>query len=164
MKSIISIIFIFAISSSAFAYETGESGRLQDVQTATVLARRVVASQEATRTEQGIGSGLGAVLGGLAAAKIGQGNGRIAAGAIGAVVGGLLGNKATSVLTASTNSVEYILRLENGRTKALVQKEGEGMEVAVGEQVYLLDGQITRAIRADVASTQRSGGYRQSSF
>lgn len=151
MKHLIAIIAAFVFAAPVFAYEVGESGRLQDVQMATVLAKRTVSSKEATSADNTVGTGLGALLGGLAGHKLGHGGkGKLAAAAVGAVVGGYAGNKATHAATVSASS-EYILRFDNGRTVALVQKEGEGTDLIPGDRVYLLNGRITRAIRAEVA-------------
>jgi outer membrane lipoprotein SlyB len=87
------------------------------------VAYGVVESVRPVRVEEdhgAIGAVAGAVVGGVLGNEIGGGLGRAAATVAGAVAGGIGGNALEHRLTRD-NSEEVIVRLNNGRTVAVVQ-------------------------------------------
>lgn len=119
-------------------FSRSEAGRAQNVQFGTVTSVRGVDIQnDNTR----IATGTGAVLGGLAGSTIGGGRGAVAGTVAGAVAGGAIGNR---VASRTTPGVEVTVRLEDGRTLAVVQG-GSPDEFRVGDNVRVTsDGTTTR--------------------
>jgi outer membrane lipoprotein SlyB len=109
-------------------FSRSEAGRAQTVQFGTVISVRGVDIQNDNRA---VATGTGAVLGGLAGSTIGGGRGAAAATVAGAVAGGAVGNQ---VAARTTPGVEVTVRLENGRTVAVVQG-GSPNEFRVGDNV-----------------------------
>jgi outer membrane lipoprotein SlyB len=109
-------------------FSRSEAGRAQTVQFGTVISVRGVDIQNDNRA---VATGTGAVLGGLAGSTIGGGRGAAAATVAGAVAGGAVGNQ---VAARTTPGVEVTVRLENGRTLAVVQG-GSPNEFRVGDNV-----------------------------
>ena len=90
---------------------------------------------EGTKTP--IGSGAGAIAGGVAASSIGHGTGSAVAAVIGAVAGGLLGAAAEEGLTR-TQGVEITVREDDGSMRAYVQEVEENEIFRVGERVRIM--------------------------
>ncbi len=119
-------------------FSRSEAGRAQNVQFGTVVSVRGVDIQNDNRA---VATGTGAVLGGLAGSTIGGGRGAVAGAVAGTVAGGAIGN---SVAGRTTAGVEVTVRLENGRTLAVVQG-GSPNEFRVGDNVRVTsDGTTTR--------------------
>jgi outer membrane lipoprotein SlyB len=89
------------------------------------------------------GSGLGAVIGGLAGIvvgnQIGQGNGKVLAKVAGAAGGAYVGNRVEKRVRATT-SYEVRVRLDNG-TETTVTQEVQPA-VAVGDPVKIVNGRV----------------------
>ncbi len=94
-------------------------------------------------TNEGQGSGAGAVIGGLAGAalgsNIGRGNTRTLASIAGAVGGGLLGNSIEKS-RRQTASYELTLRMDDGTTRMIVFDTMPSWRI--GDQVQLVSGAI----------------------
>jgi outer membrane lipoprotein SlyB len=107
-----------------------------------------VSNVEVLRTpEQGRGSGVGAVLGGVAGAvvghQIGGGRGRDAATVVGAVGGAVAGNaieKSRNTTVSETYRVS--IQLDNGSFRAFDVPSSGGLRV--GDRVRIENGQISR--------------------
>lgn len=124
-------------------YERGEARRAMSVEYGTVESVRAV-KLEGTKTPVGVVAG--AAVGGVAGSTVGGGSGRAIATVIGAVAGGVAGAAVEEGVTRKPG-VEVTVRLDSGRTLAVVQEdEGEGLRV--GERVrVLVDRGTTRVAR-----------------
>jgi len=98
----------------------------------------------------GVGNGLGAVLGTATGAvlgdKVGGGTGRYIATAVGAVAGGVVGGMVGDQMD-SRYGVEVVVKLNNGQSVAAVLPQNESLSVlGAGQAVNVLygaNGQIT---------------------
>lgn len=107
-----------ATSQSATAYSRSQVQQTQDVQLGTVESVRNVTIEG---TKSHIGTGAGAILGGIGGNAIGGGRGKAAATIGGVLLGGLIGAAIEEGATRQAG-VEIVVRLDNGRTIAVVQK------------------------------------------
>lgn len=118
----------------------GAARQASTVRPGVVTAARDVNIQGSDRN--GIGTGAGAVIGGLLGSQVG---GRGTTQAIGAVGGAVLGGLAGSTATRAANSARgyaYIVRFDNGESREIVQ----------GADVYIAPGTPVNVIfRADGA-------------
>ena len=121
-------------------YEVGSVGQAASATPATVVSWRYV---HVAGTES-VGTTVGAVAGGAAGSAIG-GNTRVnIIGAVGgALIGGLAGGAIEGGLT-SQKGIEYVIEVQNGGLKTIVQ--GPGPQFAVGQRVLLLQGNPARLI------------------
>lgn len=115
-------------------YERTEARRVYEVKMGVVQHVRAVKLEG---TESGIGAAAGGAIGGIAGSKAGNGKGSAVGAVIGAVVGGLAG-AATEEIGTRKAGVEVTVRLDSGRTIALVQ-EDNGENFTVGERVRILE-------------------------
>ncbi len=127
---------------SSNTFTRSEAGRAQSVEWGTIEALRAVNIQN---DQRGVATATGAVLGGIAGSTLGSGNRANAAGATaGAVAGGAAGNAMAGRTTAG---VEFTVRLESGRTVAVVQPDSLN-DYRVGDRVRVTsDGVTTRVSR-----------------
>jgi outer membrane lipoprotein SlyB len=91
------------------------------------------------------GTAIGAGLGGLAANRVGQGNGRIAAVLIGSAIGGTIGNRFANG-PQYRDATEIIVHIDQGPVVAVVQ-ENDGADLRIGDKVRLIGGASTRVVR-----------------
>jgi len=119
---------------SGDTYTREEARAVQIVRMGTITALRPVRI-EGTKTP--IGTGAGAVVGGIGGSTIGSGRGSAVAAVIGAVAGGLLG-AATEEGITRTQGVEITVREDDGTMRAYVQEVAEGEIFRVGERVRIL--------------------------
>jgi outer membrane lipoprotein SlyB len=131
-----------ASSLSGSAYERRQGRTVQDVQMGVVEHVRVV---QIEGTKSGIGSGAGAVIGGTAGGNAGGGRGsvgRVVGGVAGAVVGGVAGALTEEGVTRQ-KGLEITVKLDSGRTIAIVQAADE--DFVVGDRIRVLSGSgVTR--------------------
>ncbi len=125
-----------ASSLTGESYSRGAARSVQEVDFGTVVAVRAV-SIEGTKTP--VGAGAGAIIGGLAGSTLGGGRGSDIAAVAGAVAGGLAGAAAEEGLTRKPG-VEVTVRLDSGRTIAIVQAAAPNESFAVGDRVRVLYG------------------------
>ena len=93
--------------------------------------------------DSGTGTVAGAALGGLGGSTIGGGNGSAAMAIVGAVAGGLIGNR----VEANANhkpGYEITVKLDNGELRAITQLADEMFRP--GERVRLLSNGITTRV------------------
>jgi len=96
------------------------------------------------RTDGVVGTGAGAIVGGIAASTIGRGTGQDLATALGAVAGGVVGSRVEERSTRRQGQ-EIMVRLDNGEVISLVQEVENGQFFRPGERVRLLQsGGTTR--------------------
>jgi len=120
-------------SQSGSAYTRGEARTAQQVQLGTVVSVRDV---QIEGTKSNIGTGIGAVAGGLGGSYLGKSPRGTALGALGgAVAGGLLGSVAEEGLTKQAG-LQITVRLDNGQVMAITQ--GADEPFAAGERVQIL--------------------------
>ena len=115
-------------------YERAEARRVYEVQMGVVEHVRPVRLEV---TKSGIGTAAGAAVGGVGGSEIGHGGGSMIGAVIGAVAGGLAGS-AIEESTTKKPGIEITLRLDSGRTIAVMQ-EDSGEQFAVGDRVRLLE-------------------------
>jgi outer membrane lipoprotein SlyB len=121
-------------------YYRGETLRAQDVRLGVVESVRPVLIEG---RDTGVGTVGGAALGGIAGSQIGAGTGSVAAAIGGAILGGVLGN-AIERDSSRRNGVEVTVRLDGGRTIAVVQ-EDIGERFRPGDRVRVVsDGYASR--------------------
>ncbi len=116
------------------SYSRDEARAVQTVRYGTIEALRPV-KLEGTKTP--IGSGAGAVVGGIAGSGVGGGRGSAVAAVIGAVAGGLLGAAAEEGITRA-QGVEITVREDDGNMRAYVQEVEPNQVFSVGQRVRIL--------------------------
>ncbi|TCJ14931.1 glycine zipper 2TM domain-containing protein [Parasulfuritortus cantonensis] len=115
-------------------YQRSDARRVYEVKMGVVESVRNVKIEG---SKSGVGTATGAVVGGVAGSNIGQGKGAIVGAVLGAVAGGVAG-KAIEEHATKTNGLELTVRLDSGRTIAIVQ-EDTGESFRVGDRVRLLE-------------------------
>lgn len=115
-------------------YQRVEARRVYEVKMGVVESVRAVKLEG---TGSGVGTAAGAAVGGIAGSGAGNGKGSAVGAVLGAVVGGLAGAAAEEGITRKTGQ-EITIRLDSGRTIAVVQ-EDTGEKFATGDRVRMLD-------------------------
>ncbi|SDI71261.1 glycine zipper 2TM domain-containing protein [Billgrantia gudaonensis] len=116
-------------------YRGNQAGAEQTVRFGTIQALRQVQIQADSRAGGIVGSGGGAVIGGLLGNQVGGGSGRTLATAAGAIVGSVAGSK----IEESANRVtawEMEIQRDDGMNVVVVQKADQAFEV--GQRVRLI--------------------------
>ena len=121
-------------------YSTGSVGQVSQAQGCTVVSVR----QIKVSTQNGAGTAIGGIAGGIAGSQIGGGNTAHLLGAVGgAILGGFAGNAAQEGLT-SQQGYEYIVRLDNGNTVSTTQ--GADVLLNPGQRCQIIFGNPARII------------------
>ncbi len=115
-------------------YQRSETRRVYEVKMGVVEHVRAVKLEG---TGSGVGSVAGGAIGGIAGSEVGRGKGSAVGAVLGAVVGGIAGAAAEEGMTRKPG-LEITVRLDNGRTIAVVQ-EDTGEQFARGDRVRLLE-------------------------
>lgn len=120
-------------------YERSEARQAYEVKMGVVESVRAVRLEG---TDSGVGTVAGGVVGGVAGSEVGGGKGQVVGAVLGAVLGGLAG-AATEEAVTRKQGIEITVRLDSGRTIAVVQ-EDTGEPFAAGDRVRLLEsgGQV----------------------
>ena len=114
-------------------YQRGEVRQVQEVRMGVVdNVRRVTI--EGTRS--GVGSTAGGVIGGVAGSEIGGGKGSIVGAVVGVVAGGIAGQAIEEGATRKTG-LEITVRMDSGRTIAIVQEDKDD-DFVPGDRVRVL--------------------------
>lgn len=121
-------------TQSGSTYSTSEARRPMSVQMATVQAIRDVRIE--TTRQPGVGTGAGAIVGGIAGSNIGQGKGAAIGTVLGALAGGVAGSYGEKGFGTKAG-LEITVRTDDGQTFAIVQEAG-GDQFAVGQRVRVL--------------------------
>lgn len=128
-----------ASSNSGNVYKRGEARTVQTVKMGVVESVRLV-KLEGTKTP--IGTGAGAVVGGVAGSTLGGGRGQVITTVLGALAGGLAGSAAEEGLTRK-DGVEITVKLDSGNMIAVVQEADE--EFNPGDRIRVLEANgVTR--------------------
>ena len=122
-----------ASSMSSGAYSRDTARQMQTVYYGTVDSVRTV-QIEGTKTP--VGTGAGAVAGGILGNQVGGGSGRALATLGGALIGGVAGSAAEEGITRQPG-YEIVVRLDNGRTISVVQ--AADIAFAPGERVRVIE-------------------------
>lgn len=121
---------------SSNVYSGAAVGEASTTYPGVIISARGVTVEDKEYLEQ---NGLGIIGGGLGGAylgsKIGKGEGNALATVGGAVAGAVAGAFAEKALK-SQNAMEYVVALENGESKTVVQ--GPDPTLAVGQKVWLM--------------------------
>jgi len=126
---------------SGESYSRSEARTVQTVEYGTIEHLRPV-QIEGTKTP--IGAGAGAAVGGIAGSSIRGGKTGQVMTVIGAVAGGLAGAAIEEGVTRTTG-VEITLKMDDGRTIAVVQRLSPNERYSVGDRVRVISsGQATR--------------------
>ena len=123
-----------ASNLSGDTYSRSEARTTQQVEFGEIIILRTV-QIEGTKTP--VGAGAGAVVGGIAGSTVGRGKGSSIMAVIGAVAGGMAGAAVEEGVTRS-QGVEITVRLDSGRTVAIVQALSPHEKFAVGDQVRVI--------------------------
>lgn len=124
-----------ASSLSGASYSRDQARVAQEVEYGRVEAVRAVAIEG---TKSNIGTGAGAIAGGVAGAGIGSGSTTRTVGALaGAIIGGMAGAAAEEGITRQ-DGLEITVRLDSGRTIAVVQ--AADVQFRPGDRVRVLYG------------------------
>ncbi|MGQ9686350.1 MAG: glycine zipper 2TM domain-containing protein [Thiobacillaceae bacterium] len=115
-------------------YERREARRVYEVKMGVVENVRNVRIEG---TQSGVGTVAGGAVGGIAGSSVGGGKGQAIGAVLGAVAGGVAGAAAEEALTRKPG-LEITVRLDSGRTIAVVQ-EDTGERFAVGDRVRILE-------------------------
>lgn len=115
-------------------YKRREARRVYEVKMGVVENVRNVRLEG---TESGVGAVAGGAVGGIAGSSVGGGKGQAIGAVLGAVAGGVAGAAAEEALTRKPG-LEITVRLDSGRTIAVVQ-EDTGEHFAVGDRVRILE-------------------------
>lgn len=134
-----------ASSLSGDTYSREEAQRTMTYQDGSISAVRKVRLEG---TKSYIGTGTGAVVGGVAGSGVGQGRGAAVAAVAGAVLGGLAGSAAEEGITRQ-DAWEISVKLNNGENRIVVQEAGNDNFV-VGQRIRLVQsGGKSRVVPAD---------------
>ena len=121
-------------------YSTGSVGQVSQAQGCTVVSVRPIK----VSTQNGAGTAIGGIAGGIAGSQIGGGNTAHLLGAVGgAILGGFAGNAAQEGLT-SQQGYEYIVRLDNGNTVSTTP--GADVLLNPGQRCQIIFGNPARII------------------
>jgi outer membrane lipoprotein SlyB len=123
-----------ASSMSGGAYSREQTRQVQEVQMGVVESVRQVKIEG---TKSPVGTGAGAVIGGIAGSNIGAGKGSTVGTILGAVAGGVAGSMIEEGVM-SKDGLEITVKLDNGRMIAITQEADE--QFRVGERVRVLSG------------------------
>jgi outer membrane lipoprotein SlyB len=132
-------------SANGGVYSSSNVMRAADVQYGTVVSGRYVAIQNMPGDQDQIaGAAIGGIAGALVGNKFGKGNGNTLMTGAGAIAGAALGANISKNANRAT-AQEWIVRLDNGRSIAIVQND---TNLAPGARVTVVtQGQKTTLSR-----------------
>ncbi|WP_305465695.1 glycine zipper 2TM domain-containing protein [Photobacterium leiognathi] len=129
------------------AYDVGEARTVQNVLTGTITKLDAVTMSGGG--ESTIGTIAGGAVGAILGSKIGGGSGSDIAAIGGGLAGAALGNKAGDAIS-QRNGVNIVIKLDSGRTIAVVQEVDSNMIFRVGQRVDIYQqGSTTRVVPAN---------------
>lgn len=123
-----------ASSKSGGAYSREQARQVQEVQMGMVESVRHVKIEG---TKSPVGTGAGALIGGIAGSNVGEGKGSTVGTILGAVAGGVAGSMIEEGATGK-DGLEITIKLDNGRMIAVTQEADE--QFRVGERIRVLSG------------------------
>ena len=144
MKRLLPVLAIGALTLAGCAntaplggnvYTGSQAGASQTVTFGTIEAVRVVQIQADSRAGGIIGTGGGAVIGGLLGRQVGGGSGRDLATAAG-VIGGAVGGSRIEEAANRVDALEMEIRRDDGQRVVVVQKADQRFQT--GQRVRLI--------------------------
>ncbi|MGQ7248179.1 glycine zipper 2TM domain-containing protein [Halomonas sp. V046] len=120
---------------SGNVYSGNQAQTAQNVQFGTISALRQVQIQGESSASGILGTGGGAIIGGLLGNQVGGGSGRTIATAAGAIGGAVAGNQIEQGVNRTT-AWEMEIRKDTGQTVVVVQKADQAFQV--GQRVRLI--------------------------
>ncbi|MBN8414159.1 glycine zipper 2TM domain-containing protein [Halomonas litopenaei] len=120
---------------SGNVYSGNQAQTAQNVQVGTITALRRVQIQGDSAASGILGTGGGAIIGGLLGNQVGGGSGRTIATAAGALGGAVAGNQIEKGVNR-TDAWEMEIRKDTGQTVVIVQKADQAFQV--GQRVRLI--------------------------
>ncbi|GAB4222759.1 MAG: hypothetical protein Kow0076_4570 [Francisella sp.] len=136
--------FLVGCSSTEPSYLSNSVGQVSQVEQGKV----VDIQQVSIKGSSNIGSRIGGVAGGIGGALAGSGNifTQLAASIGGAIVGGIAGGFTESAITSS-KGYQFTIKLNNGKSIAVLQKEK--LDINIGDKVTVyMSGNNTRVVPA----------------
>lgn len=128
---------------SSNVYSGGAVGEVSSTYAGTIISARVVTIQDQEYLENnGLGLVGGGVGGAILGSQVGKGRGNTAATIAGGILGATAGAFAEQNLK-SQNAMEYVVQLENGEAKTVVQ--GPEPQLGVGQRVWLMSSHQGRS-------------------
>ncbi|MBV1790577.1 glycine zipper 2TM domain-containing protein [Marinobacterium sp. D7] len=124
-------------------YSRREARQVQHVQYAVVDSVRPVVIEG--RTDGVVGAGAGAIVGGIAGSTIGGGKGSSITTVLGAVAGGIAGQRIEEA-TSRRQGQELTLRLDNGELISVVQEVENNQFFRAGDRVRILRSGATMRV------------------
>lgn len=121
-------------SQTGSVYSREDARQVQTVRTGTITALRPVKIEG---TKSHVGTGIGAVAGGVAGNAVGGGKGRYVTTILGALAGGFGGSALEEGMTRS-DGVEITVREDGGTTRAYVQEVDKYDIFRVGDRVRIM--------------------------
>jgi outer membrane lipoprotein SlyB len=126
---ITSIILLFVFTGcsqrNSVAYDAENANKIN-----RVIVGKIINIRGVYIKDDGKGSTIGAIIGGIAGSTIGKGDGSTLAGLGGAILGGVIGSKINK-----NNAQELTVSLQNGETIVVLSK---GTHLQVGDSVRIV--------------------------
>jgi outer membrane lipoprotein SlyB len=142
LLSVVTLLGGCASNLSGDTYSRAEARTAQQVEYGEIVSLRPV---QIEGTKSPVGAGAGAVVGGIGGSAMGGGKGSAIMAVIGAVAGGMAGAAVEEGVTRS-QGVEITVKLDSGRTVAIVQGLSPHEKFAVGDQVRVLTSRGTSRV------------------
>lgn len=149
MKRLILLCLALAVLAGCASSRSGEVYSRDQARREMTVRMGVLESVREVQMEgsrSGVGTVAGGVVGGVAGSSVGGGKGQVVGAVLGAVAGGLAGNAIEQGATRR-RAVELTVRLDDGKTIAVVQEDDPAL-YRVGDRVRVLsDYRETRVAR-----------------
>lgn len=130
--------------TNSAVYSTGHAMQASHVQFGTIIDVRQVEMRNIQQGDRAIGVAVGTLAGGALGSQFGNGNGKTAMTAIGAVAGAAIGDSAAQRANRH-QATEWFVRLDKGGMISVVQNDPS---LFVGASVKVVqDGSSTRLVR-----------------
>lgn len=120
---------------SGNVYRSDQAKEMRSISYGTIVSVRPVSIQADSSGSNGIASVGGGIIGAVAGSGVGGGRGSTIMGAVGAMVGSMIGSKIEQK-SNKINSLEMVIRRDDGNEIVVVQKQEAGFEV--GKRVRLV--------------------------
>jgi len=136
-------IFTGCARHSGDSYSASHLGDSSTSYPGVIVSSRIVTIEDkASITQNPVGSIVGGVVGAYAGSHVGKGKGQTLA-TVGGAVGGAVAGAHAEKNVKTTNAIEYVVALEDGTSKSLVQ--GLEPSLSVGQKVWFVEGHQGRA-------------------
>ena len=121
---------------SADVYKASHVGETSSTYEGVIVSARPVLVEDKEYLEQNtLGGAAGGVTGGVLGSQLGKGTGKSLATAVGAI-GGAVGGAYAEKYLKSQEAIEYVVKLDNGQLKTIVQ--GPTPPLQIGQRVYVM--------------------------